>query len=920
MVLIGSAGMGKTALVRTLADDECLVVSVWPPPTAALSPAIGLVSGLVVRGADPGSVRLGAHGPIVSALLGGVTPLPSPGSAAHPVVAAHALVRLWASLAVPRRPLLVVEDVHWADHETWEFVARLAEAAPAAGCGLLITSRPEGRRWESVERLAHDPGVTSHRLGPLRPQDVARMVAATLDTDAAPPPGLLAQVDAAEGVPLLVEALLEDLVGSGSLRRGGESAEWTYDPGPLVPASIASVVGNRLTGLDAEARAFLERAALMGPGTDTTLVAASMGLDSAAAAALVRRGTDAHLLEIGPGTGRVAFRHELVREAVLAQAVDLQRADHARALLSAFGLDGDPGDPTAWAGAASLHDVLNAARLADLAGHPGAAALHLGAARRLAASGAPLAAAGEARASARSDTPDRMDAQLLLVESLALAGDVGAALEEAARLEALLTHLSEGPHQQASRAREAVARAVGQQGDWAEADRLLSESTSSSSLRALVALELGRYGEAKAVALAVLDEGPSAAGACEALEVLGRLARRSDLVAADAWFARAVTLAETAELPLWRARALHERATVAQLRTFAVAGLYDAREAAVTAGAPGLVTAVDFHLSALHGVRFEPKPALAAARRVLEESRRLGMRRQEAWAWILVGQGHAVSGDRRRAEAAGREALALVPDDAEVRGMALGTAQGLSALLAEDRAAALEAWALGIDALRRLPTVAPLPPWYLWPILATVADVEGDGGQRARSETEHGDLRVAPGLDALWHLASAVAAGRAGDLSAAERAAAAAGALVSGVESFDGWRLLALRWVAEDALAAGWGQPGQWMTEAAEFFGQRRFVPLASACRALARAAGAPQRRRGRGSTPVPPDLYRLGVTSREVDVLHLVADGLTNAEIGERLHLSPRTVKGYVEQLLAKTGTTNRTQLAGLRTDPDAR
>jgi DNA-binding CsgD family transcriptional regulator len=61
----------------------------------------------------------------------------------------------------------------------------------------------------------------------------------------------------------------------------------------------------------------------------------------------------------------------------------------------------------------------------------------------------------------------------------------------------------------------------------------------------------------------------------------------------------------------------------------------------------------------------------------------------------------------------------------------------------------------------------------------------------------------------------------------------------------------------------------------------------------------------------VPAHLDRLGVTSREVDVLRLVADGLSNAQIAQRLYLSPATVKGYVEQLLAKTGSANRTQLA---------
>lgn len=68
---------------------------------------------------------------------------------------------------------------------------------------------------------------------------------------------------------------------------------------------------------------------------------------------------------------------------------------------------------------------------------------------------------------------------------------------------------------------------------------------------------------------------------------------------------------------------------------------------------------------------------------------------------------------------------------------------------------------------RQLPTRGPLPPWYLWPLLATVYDLEGDGGARARQETDDPALSVACAVDGLCHLAAAVASGRGGDRSAA---------------------------------------------------------------------------------------------------------------------------------------------------------
>jgi DNA-binding CsgD family transcriptional regulator len=53
-------------------------------------------------------------------------------------------------------------------------------------------------------------------------------------------------------------------------------------------------------------------------------------------------------------------------------------------------------------------------------------------------------------------------------------------------------------------------------------------------------------------------------------------------------------------------------------------------------------------------------------------------------------------------------------------------------------------------------------------------------------------------------------------------------------------------------------------------------------------------------------------VTSREAEVLALLAEGLTNQEVGARLHVSPRTVEKHVAGLLAKTGCRRRAQLAG--------
>jgi DNA-binding NarL/FixJ family response regulator len=52
-------------------------------------------------------------------------------------------------------------------------------------------------------------------------------------------------------------------------------------------------------------------------------------------------------------------------------------------------------------------------------------------------------------------------------------------------------------------------------------------------------------------------------------------------------------------------------------------------------------------------------------------------------------------------------------------------------------------------------------------------------------------------------------------------------------------------------------------------------------------------------------------LTGQERRILMLIADGLTNRQIGEEMHLAEKTVKNYVSNLLAKLGMERRTQAA---------
>jgi DNA-binding NarL/FixJ family response regulator len=56
-----------------------------------------------------------------------------------------------------------------------------------------------------------------------------------------------------------------------------------------------------------------------------------------------------------------------------------------------------------------------------------------------------------------------------------------------------------------------------------------------------------------------------------------------------------------------------------------------------------------------------------------------------------------------------------------------------------------------------------------------------------------------------------------------------------------------------------------------------------------------------------------LTLTPRELEVLHLVADGRSNKQIGAALYISDKTASVHVSNLMAKLGATSRTEAAAV-------
>jgi DNA-binding NarL/FixJ family response regulator len=94
-------------------------------------------------------------------------------------------------------------------------------------------------------------------------------------------------------------------------------------------------------------------------------------------------------------------------------------------------------------------------------------------------------------------------------------------------------------------------------------------------------------------------------------------------------------------------------------------------------------------------------------------------------------------------------------------------------------------------------------------------------------------------------------------------------------------------------------------------------APLLEELEALVRRArlqlGGPEAPAPDDKSGVPDELERLGLTAREAEVLRLVADGLSNSQIAEKLFISRKTASVHVSNILSKLGVSTRVEAAAL-------
>jgi DNA-binding CsgD family transcriptional regulator len=946
----GDDGVGKSRLARdlcSLAAERGFDVLSGRGTQSAVPVPYRPIAEALLGAARGGVVPTAPDMPVISnyrAALGSLVPewrRPGDGTAhVSPMVIGEAILRI---LARPGGPggLIVLEDLHLADPESLAIVEYLADNIAAARvlCVATLRSRPSAC-LDLMQAATARRNATRIEVSRLAPDAVGRMAAACLAAEALPAgvDTLLADCD---GLPYAVEEILAAAVASGELVRDGRGWLVNTEVSTGVPDSIAGSVHGRLESLGPASRDVIVSAAILGRQFDWAMLPGVAGVSKPEVLDALQRAREVQLIEPAcADAGIFRFRHSLTREAILSGLMPPELASRAAAAAACIDAT-HPGLPGPWCELG--------AELRALAGRPAdAARLLVTAAGRALQHGAvssalqTLSGAGSLLADPAADDPMLgIEADEVLLEAFAQAGDAKQLTPLAEDLLARLEAADADPRRSALvRLRAASTRpeddpvaAAGHLAAAADIAGRLQDSELAARIDAVAAQNALASGDvdvaaslarrALAAAEAAGLAGWAAEVAMKSLEVAGRADRVRDTGAARAAFERSRQIAdETAGLGIWRIRSRHELATLDMLSAGSATTLREVSERALDAGASCVGTCIDLQLANLWSLGTELDQAMAAAERCERSAGQIRAPRMQAMALCLQANIAAVRGDRQCAEAAAERAERVLPGDPEILTATWGQARVLAALFRDDMAQAVRADARAAsytaDALAARhgysppqgysPLQAPLlSPRRALGLHALVQSVTGPDGAGAIAQAR------SAGADSSWNAgcvayAEAVVAGQAGD---AERATSL---VAEGARHFSQfapwWNHLARRLVATAAFRDEWGQPAAWMREAAEAFESGSHEQLASACRGLLRRAGERAPRRGRGLAQVPAQMRKLGITSREMDVLLLVAGGHSNSEIGRKLYISPKTVETHVASLIAKTGRSGRREL----------
>ena len=259
--------------------------------------------------------------------------------------------------------VLVFEDIHWADQGVLDFIEHLAEWSLSSPIMLLTLARPDfldrHRDWGAGRR-----NFVALSLDPLPDRAMDDLLTGIVP--GLPPEVRHALLTRAEGIPLYAVETVRKLLLDGRIERSGDAFLPVGDLNHLeVPDTLNALISARLDSLEADARAIVQDAAVLG---QTFSVAALGGVSGAPAAELEPRLRELVRGEVlvqnrdprSPERGQYGFVQALIREVAYGQLAKRERRARHLAAARYFESLGDE----ELAGALATH-YLDAYRASD---------------------------------------------------------------------------------------------------------------------------------------------------------------------------------------------------------------------------------------------------------------------------------------------------------------------------------------------------------------------------------------------------------------------------------------------------------------------------------------------------------------------------------------------------------------------------
>jgi predicted ATPase len=358
-LLCGEAGIGKSRLVketRAAATAEGFLVlqaSCFPTDRSCpYAPLLVLLRCLLMTEAR--ARVLAELGPLAAAFFPLLPDLLPPPSELAPLPALDAeqekrrlftaLARVFTSRARTQPVLLVVEDLHWSDDTSLEFLQSLAPQCALHPLLLLFTYRSDEEHPQLRHLLAHldrERLVREYVLRRLSRVEVEAMLQAIFAQQRLVPGELQEMLySLTDGDPFFLEEVLKSLLMSGAItftQSGGVLLLPSASPDRQlsIPRSVQDAVYQRARHLSAHAKQVLTLAAVAGRRFDVDVLQRLLHCPESQIVELLQELVAAQLV-VEESADQFSFRHALTRQAIYAHLLARQRRALHRRVTSAI--------------------------------------------------------------------------------------------------------------------------------------------------------------------------------------------------------------------------------------------------------------------------------------------------------------------------------------------------------------------------------------------------------------------------------------------------------------------------------------------------------------------------------------------------------------------------------------------------------